>query len=277
MTVQLSAISDADLHGHARFSQNSRSRTCDHSEQGHALSHQLGTKCEPGHTSPFASRNSWSLRRNRNSACRAGSVWLPCSESRQVATAMWSFLASYACVGLTFRRISRISDSGVSDPVGGANSGSSAIRRSISARLAHDHQNLSSTGPDPIALAPTGVNDGIEPASTCPVATIVSSPDRRGSTKIASSDRSSTLSSRWPGGEGRVRGAGRAGLQPTSPSPALSRRGPSLSPLKGREGLFSRKKGSQCGERLQFPGQPYPARGGAGQRPQRFALGAVLC
>ena len=44
------------------------------------------------------------------------------------------------------------------------------------------------------------------------------------------------LAPRWPGGEGRVRGADRhAPPLPTSPSRYA---GPSLSPLKGGEGLF---------------------------------------
>jgi hypothetical protein len=48
-----------------------------------------------------------------------------------------------------------------------------------------------------------------------------------------------TLAPRRPGGEGRVRGGHlkQFAALPTSPSPALWRRGPSLSPLKGGEGL----------------------------------------
>jgi len=53
----------------------------------------------------------------------------------KVATATWSFLASCACVSPSFRRMSRISNSGASDWVGGANSGSSAITRSMSASV----------------------------------------------------------------------------------------------------------------------------------------------
>ena len=80
-----------------------------------------------------------------------------------------------------------------------------------------------------------------------------------------------SLSPRRPGGEGRVRGPMlRSAAQPTSPSQALTRLGPFLSPLKGGEGLCSRPPvvSRQCRRlsrrrvcnRFPFPGQPCPQR-----------------
>ena len=75
-----------------------------------------------------AKRRLGELVEDRNSACRAGSVWpRPCSQSRKVATGTWSFLASCAWVSPSFRRTSRIFP----------------FRICLPQRLALDHQNLS--------------------------------------------------------------------------------------------------------------------------------------